>query len=419
MKTLIELYKNQPSLWNKELPFHRFKDKRQLTLEETTKELNKSLSLQMNWKEVADIISYIYRKHRIDFKRLRRYEEERRDTKAKKYKRCWFFDELYFLRPKPVMQLKKLDAALPDLSAHQVIKIIEIYKAFPHLWNSNLIEFICSNKRHAASMEMLKSLETNLDIKINMAALEEYLRGLHCYFSREKCRRKTNNVTTKTKNCNEDYYEHLMYLYDHEGPFNCPDCKRILTKPLLYKIHKATHDDSIPFVCSQCQREFKTMQSYTVHAKRHFEDLEYACSQCDKKFVAYGVLRLHLLTHTGDRPYCCEICGASYRQVQCLNRHRRRHEKRYSHVCQICAKGYYSKKTYEDHMNSHMNIRQHICALCGKGFITSKALKTHAVTHEDARNHACKLCGKTFKLKIGVLQHMRTHGTRAELEDKH
>lgn len=404
-------------MWNKELPFYRFKDKRQASFDETAKQLNHKLKLELTWKDVAEIISYIYRKHRLDFKRIRRYEEERKDSKAKKYKRCWFFDELHFLRPKPATQLRKLDSNLPDLTAEQVIKIIEIYREFPHLWNSNLIEFICSNKRNSAYNEMLKSIETNMGIKISVTALEEYLRTLHYYFSREKCLRK-KNIANRSKTRTEDYYEHLLFLYDHEGPFNCSECKRVLEKPLLFKIHKASHDDSVPFVCSQCNREFKTMQSYTVHAKRHFEDLEFACNLCDKKFVAYGVLRLHLLTHTGDRPYCCEICGASYRQVQCLNRHRRRHEKRYSHVCQICAKGYYNKKTYEDHMNSHMNIRQHICQICGKGFITSKALKTHAVTHEDARNHACKLCGKTFKLKIGVLQHMRTHGTRIEVEDR-
>ncbi|KAM7347750.1 uncharacterized protein ACRADG_007236 [Cochliomyia hominivorax] len=418
MKILIELYKNQPNLWNKDLPFYRFRDKRQGFLEETTKDLNNKLDSQYTWKEVSDIISYIYRKHRDDFKRLRLYEEEdKNSSKDTKYKRCWFFDDLYFLRPKPVIQLQKLDTNLPDLTPEQVIKIIQIYREFPHLWNSNLIEFICSNKRHEAQIAMLKSLETNMSINISQTALEEYLRTLHYYFSREK-RLRQKNVESNLKNLAEDYYEHLMYLYDHEGPFNCNECNRSFSKPLGFKVHKSNHDDSVPFVCSQCNKEFKTIQSYTVHAKRHFEDLEFVCNVCNRKFVTYADLRVHLLTHSGDRPYCCEICGTSYRHIQCFKRHQRRHEKRYTHTCHICSKGYYSKDRYDDHMNSHMNIRQHICQLCGKGFITSRALKTHSVTHEDARNHACKLCGKTFKLKIGVLQHMRTHGSRVESEDK-
>lgn len=417
MKILIEYYKNHPNLWNKDSPYYRLKDKKQESLEEIANEMNTKLNLNLTWKEISLIISYIYQKHRVDFKRLRHYEEKFKNFDDKKYKKCWFFDHLDFLRPKSVIQLQKLNESLPDLTKEQVLQIIQIYREFPHLWNSNLIEFICSNKRHAAHNEMLKSLKQQMNINISVTVLEEYLRTIHHYFSKEKRLRKKNNPN-KAKNQGEDFYEHLQFLYDHEGPFNCSECKRILPKPLLYKLHKSSHDGSIPLLCSQCNKEFKTMQSYTVHAKRHFEDLEFACSICNKKFVAYGVLRLHLITHTGDRPYCCEICGVSYRQVQCLNRHRRRHEKRYSHTCHLCSKGYYSKKTYEDHMNSHMNIRQYICQLCGKGFITAKALKTHAVTHEDARNHACKLCGKTFKLKIGVLQHMRTHGSRFESDDK-
>ncbi|XP_065365116.1 zinc finger protein 615-like [Calliphora vicina] len=418
MQTLIELYKNQPNLWNKDLPFYRFRDKRQSFLEETTKDLNNKLNSKYTCKEVSDIITYIYRKHREDFKRLRLYEEDDKTPKDMKYKRCWFFDDLYFLRPKTEMQLQKLDANLPDLTTEQVTKIIQIYREFPHLWNTNLVEFICTNKRHEAYIEMMKSLETNMNINISVTVLEEYLRTIHYYFSREKRLRKQKKIDAKLKNPAEDYYEHLLYLYDHEGPFNCSECNRLFAKPLGFKVHKSTHDDSIPFTCSQCNKEFKTIQSYTVHAKRHFEDLEFACTECNRKFVAYADLRVHLLTHSGDRPYFCEICGTSYRHVQCFKRHQRRHEKRYTHTCHICSKGYYSKDRYDDHMNSHMNIRQHICQLCGKGFITSRALKTHSVTHEDARNHACKLCGKTFKLKIGVLQHMRTHGSRFEIEDK-
>ncbi|XP_065365593.1 zinc finger protein 615-like [Calliphora vicina] len=418
MQTLIELYKNQPNLWNKDLHFYHFRDKRQSFLEETTKDLNNKLNSKFTYKEVSDIINYIYRKHRKDFKRLRLYEEDEKTSNDKKYKRCWFYDDLYFLRPKTKIQLQKLDVNLPDLTTEQVTKIIQIYREFPHLWNTNLVEFMCTNKRHEAYIEMLKSLETNMNININVTVLEEYLRTIHYYFSREKRLRKQKKIDAKSKTPAEDYYEHLLYLYDHEGPFNCSECNRLFEKTLGFKVHKSTHDDSIPFTCSQCKKEFKTIKSYTIHAKRHFEDLEFVCTECNRKFVAYADLRVHLLTHSGNGPHFCEICGTSYPRIHSFKRHQRRHEKRYTHTCHICSKGYYSKDRYDDHMNSHMNIRQHICQLCGKGFITSRALKTHSVTHEDARNHACKLCGKTFKLKIGVLQHMRTHGSRFEIEDK-
>lgn len=211
IKTLIELYKNKPNLWNKDLHFYRLKDKRQATLEEITKDLNNKLNSTLTCKEVSDIISYIYLKHRTDFKRLRRYEEDERYSKDKNYKRSWFFDDLYFLRPQQVIQLQKLDSNLPDLTSEEVIQIIQIYREFPHLWNSNLIEFICSNKRHAAYIEMLKSLETKMNIKISITVLEEYLRSIHNYFSREKRLRKKN---TKAKKNVDEYYDQLLYLFD-------------------------------------------------------------------------------------------------------------------------------------------------------------------------------------------------------------
>lgn len=417
IKILIEAYKNQPNLWNKNFPLYRFKDKRQTFLEELAKDVNSALNLKLTWKEASELITYIRRKHREEYRRLQYHKDKHNSDK--KYKLSWFFEDLHFLRSESEIQLHKIGSNLPDLTTDQIIKIIEIYKEYPHLWNSKLIEYICSNKRHDAYIDMLKKLETNLSVRIGQHNLEEYLRTIHNYFSREK-RLRANYSHSKgpDKKRSVDYYEHLLYLTDHEGPFQCPDCNRIYSKPLGFKMHMSRHNNAAPFVCSQCSKEFKTIPSYTTHAKRHLEDYEFVCKECDKKFVNYQDLKVHLLTHSGDRPYCCEICGAAYRHVQCFKRHQRRHEKRFSHQCHICSKGYYSKDRYDDHMNSHMNIRSHVCKLCGKGFITSRALKTHAVTHEDVRNHACKLCGKTFKLKIGVLQHMRTHGSKVEIEDK-
>ncbi|KAM7347749.1 uncharacterized protein ACRADG_007235 [Cochliomyia hominivorax] len=428
--TLIDLYKEQPNLWNKYSPFFRLKDKRKQHFEEITQDLNKKCSLELTWNETAEIIAHICAKHRDDFKRMHytKKKGKKSNKKTGKYERksvkkvkcCWFYDNLHFLRSKTIIRLQNLDSNLPDLTTEQIIKILEIYKGFPHLWNTYLIENICSNKRNDALEEMLKILESDMNIKIDINALEQYIHTIHDYFSREK--RKKLGISTaedlqnSTKNNSPNFFEHMTFLEDHEGPFNCPECNGIYTKPLCFRIHKAKHNDSIALKCSQCEQEFKTVSSYTTHAKRHLEDLQFTCKVCNMKLLRHSDLKIHLLTHTDARPYCCEICGASYRQSNSFRKHQRQHEKRFSHTCHICSKGYYTKYRYVDHMNSHMNIRSHICNICGKGFITSRALKTHSVTHEDARNHACKLCGKTFKLKIGVLQHMRTHGSKVETE---
>ncbi|XP_065363684.1 zinc finger protein 432-like [Calliphora vicina] len=432
---LIELYKKQPNLWDKYAPFYRLKDKKKQYLEEITQDLNKMCSLELSWDETAEIISHINAKHRDNFKRMHYQNNKKKETKGKKsnkkpskYERkpekkvklCWFYDDLHFLRSKVIIRMQHLDTNLPDLTLEQIKEILKIYEGFPNLWNTHLIENICLNKRNDAIDEMLKALESNMNLKIDGCTLERYLHTIHEYCSREKRRRlgiSTPEDLQHTKKDNSpNYYEHMTFLEDHEGPFNCSECSGIYTKPLCYRIHKSQHDGSAALKCSQCDQEFKTVASYTTHAKRHLEDLQFICKICNMKFLRHSDLKIHLLTHTDARPYCCEICGASYRQSNSFRKHQRQHQKRFSHTCHICSKGYYTKYRYVDHMNSHMNIRSHVCNICGKGFITSRALKTHAVTHEDARNHACKLCGKTFKLKIGVLQHMRTHGSKVETE---
>lgn len=430
---LIDFYKNQSDLWNKFSPYYRLRDKRKQLFEEITANLNKKCSLQLTGDQVAEIMSYICSKHRDDFKRIQGYQAANKKSKKinkkpgkyekktdKVIKRSWFFDELDFLRSKAIIHMQKLDNNLPDLTPEQVIQIISIYQGFPHLWNTHLIENICSNKRHDALAEMLNVLQSKMDIKINETVLEQYLRSMHNYFGKEKRQRLENTAAEDLKktNTSNNYYEHMAFLEDHEGPFSCPECNGLYTKPLCFRVHRAQHDGSMPLICSQCKQSFKSVASYTTHAKRHLEDLQFICKECNMKFLRHSDLKIHLLTHTDARPYCCEICGASYRQSNSFRKHQRRHEKRFSHTCHICFKGYYTKYRYVDHMNSHMNIRSYICKTCGKGFITSRALKTHAVTHEEARNHACNLCGKTFKLKIGVLQHMRTHGSRVESDKK-
>ncbi|XP_023303577.2 zinc finger protein 846-like [Lucilia cuprina] len=429
--TLIDLYKNQPNLWDRYSPFYRLKDKRNQFLEDITQELNAKCSLELSSNDTGEILAFICSKHKDDLKKMR-YQNRRKKGKKnsktprkyeikseKKTKYYWFFDHLHFLRSKVVFRMEHLDSDLPDLTSEQIIKILEIYKSFPHLWNTYLIEHICLNKRNDALDEMLKSLEANMNLKISTNVLEQYIHTIHEYCAREK--RKKLGISTpddlqNSSNSSPNYYEHMTFLEDHEGPLSCPECNHIYNKPLCFRIHKAQHDGSPALKCSQCDQECKTVASYTTHAKRHLDDLQFACKECGTKFLRHTDLQKHMVTHTDARPYCCEICGASYRHSTSFRKHQRQHEKRYSHTCHICSKGYYRKYRYIDHMNSHMNIRQHICNICGKGFITSRALKTHAVTHEEARNHACKLCGKTFKLKIGVLQHMRTHGSKVETE---
>lgn len=379
-------------------------------------ELNEQHNINITWNQVATVIVHLCRKYREDLKSIKN------NTKEEKYIPSWFFEELHFLKPfcenNPIA---KLDSHMPELLPEQITQILEIYKGLPHLWNTQIIEHYCKNKTNAAKKEMLQLLETKMNLKITEPILEDYFRTINNYFTRVK-RYKTEGKTKRRNkvledNAKEDYYEHMLFLYDHVGFFKCSECKRTFKSPLYLKIHQSQEHGLKPPTCSLCQKEFKSVNTYTSHAKRHMNDLDHECSECGKKFLHSNELRIHMRNHTGAKPFCCEICGASFRHIQGFSNHHRRHIKKYLHTCEICSKGFYSKDRYNDHMNSHSNTRSQICNVCGKAFITKRSLQQHVVVHDDVRRHACKLCGKTFKHKTGVNQHMRTHGV-ANSEEK-
>lgn len=416
---LIEAYRNQPSLWNKNFPFLRHKLKRQNCLQKIADELNEQQNLSITWNQVASLIVYLCKKYREDLKGIKDVKEN-----EEKYNTSWFFKDLNFL--KPFMEnnpIAKLDSHLPDLLPDQIIQILEIYEAQPYLWNTQLIEHYCKNKIDAAKQEMLQVIETKMGLKIRENILDDYLRTINNCFTRAKRNKsnmkgnKNNNDTNVEDKTQEDYYEHMFFLYDHVGFFKCSECQRSFKSPLYLKIHQTKVHGSEPFSCSLCKKLFKSVTAYTNHAKRHMEDFNHECKECGKKFLHSTELRIHMRNHTGAKPFCCEICGASFRHIQGFSNHHRRHIKNYLHTCDICSKGFYSKDRFNDHMNAHSNKRTQVCNVCGKAFITKRSLQQHVVIHDDIRRHSCKLCGKTFKQKTGVNQHMRTHGI-ANSEEK-
>lgn len=409
LTVLIAAYRDQPELWNKNLPHFGNKLKRREYMIKIAEDLKMNHNININGSQVSAIVVHLYRKYQDDLHRAQDKDDNRKQQSVKP----WYLQQLSFIEPHLENYcLEILDANHPVLLPEQIVQILNIYQNLPHLWNSNLIEHHCKNKRHESIVEMLNQLETEMHLKINENLLEQYLRAIHVNFSREKRRilnvKKSNKLHNNEQTRN-NYYDQLEFLYDHVPPLRCSVCGADFISPLHFKMHRSSHDATMPFTCSQCNKTFKRVNVYTSHAKRHFEDLNYVCKECGKKFVNYTNLRLHMRIHTGDKPYCCEMCGDSFRFLQTLSNHRRRHEKRYLHTCKICSQGFYSKMRHDDHMNSHNNIRSHICDICSKAFITKRALKQHKVVHEDVRNHACRLCGKTFKHKTGVNQHMKTH----------
>lgn len=407
--SLIEAYKEQTQLWNQKFPQFRLKkhhDKYLLKIQEDLKEKH---NLQMSNSQIASVITYLCRKYRQDLKRIK-LSEIHGDMLDDKSQPTWFFEHLEFLKAiveKTLVASLNKSSRKANLEPGQIIQIVGIYERFPHLWNTDLIENVCKNKKLEALAQMQAVVEEEVKLKLNENALKSHIHFIQNHFSKIK---RCAVIEGQTKN--DKFYKHMHFLMEHVGPFKCewPECGQVFKSPLTFKVHKSQHDGSTALKCSLCQKEYSNSGPYIAHGRRHMEDLSAECKECGKKFLVASDLKIHMRSHTGVQPYCCEVCGISFRHSTSLNVHRRRHEKQYLHKCPICSKGFYKKDRMNDHIRSHNNIRDFACKICGKAFKTRKTLKQHEVIHEDARNHVCSLCGKAFKLKVGLLQHMRTHG---------
>lgn len=361
---------------------------------------------------VTAVIKRIRQDYRERLKRLKSNEQRGTAVKTKPVP-SWYFGKLEFLEPfLDTYSIVKLDSQRTQLKSEQIIKILKIYKKFSHLWDTNLLENVCTNKRTEALEQMSKTVNAELRLKINKNSLKSYLEAIHGHFSREKA-----FIITKKGNASENisaYYEHMMFLYDHVGPFICSGCGRRLRNPLHSKVHEIKCYGADPLKCAQCGKTYEQVEPYIAHARRHMNDLSEKCKECGKMFMRPADLRIHMRGHNGIKPYFCELCGMSFTMPSSLKEHKRRHDKQYVAFCSICSKGFYTNDKLKIHMYIHSNVRNFACKTCGKAFKTKKTLHAHEFTHEEGRNHPCPLCGKMYKNRIGVHQHLRTHRNNAE-----
>lgn len=400
-------------MWNLNYPTQlRRKDERTKSLQQIAEELENVIHLQITRDQVSAIIVHLRLKYRERLKCDRDVDVEPGTSLKDDTLPLWVFQSLAFL--KPFMEynpIAMLDTQQQDLAPEQIIHILDIYKRCPYLWDTNLMEHYCYNKRHEGLQQMIKLVDLEMGIDVDESALLKYLRCLNVYFAREK---RIEMGIIKTKEGRSDYFEHMAFLDAHVGPFICNECNKKFKSPIYLKEHKSQHDGTIPLHCPLCKHEFKTATAYIAHARRHMGDLAEECKECGKRFLKPVELRIHMRSHTGDKPFCCELCGTSFRQQQAFLAHKRKHENKFVIFCPICSKGFYTKTKMNIHIAIHYDVRNFVCGICGKAFKTKKTLQNHEFTHEEGRNHECDLCGKLFKNKINLGHHKRTHGNNTK-----
>ncbi|XP_005184501.2 transcriptional repressor CTCF [Musca domestica] len=254
-----------------------------------TRDINSKCHLNVSSEDVANILEYFYQQYREYLMCLT-------DTKATKYsKPRWYFEYLDFLDTPKEGNILQIDEHPSILSQEEIIEIIDIYKGYPFLWNTDLAEYCCTNPRHEALENMLWTLEVQLKIKVSQNALKKYIRCLHNYFQKEKVRRMRN---TNLKHLTDVLYNKMDFLSKHIGPFRCSECNLEVKCPFTLKIHKfGIHGGDLPFTCSTCHTQFRSLNSYVFHAKKHVQDLSIECKICDKRFLHSYELKKHMFSH--------------------------------------------------------------------------------------------------------------------------
>ncbi|XP_073828393.1 uncharacterized protein [Musca autumnalis] len=408
----INAYQSEEQLWNRKRYPHklRYTDK-QLSLKIIAASIETQQNIQLSLNQVEYIIRYIrndYKDKLIQFKSV----EERKAAAESNTVPKWYFEKLSFLDPY-LIKVKRKVAHRRHLTPEHISQILEIYKRFPILWNTNLLENLCTNKQEEAIQQMTIAVRNEMGLKIRESSLKNYLNKIQDFFYRDK----SEAMNSRRNRTNEKpiYFEHMMFLNDHIGPFECTVCGRRFKNRLYYKMHLyQQHQQGEPITCSICNKIYEKVEPYVAHVKRHLGDLRDECKICGKRFIRAADLRLHMRTHTGLKPYCCEICGLSFSISSSLKIHLRRHNKDYRVYCEICNRGFYGRDFLRVHMATHTNERNFPCSVCGKAFRSKDDLRKHLTIHVDTRNYPCTLCGKMFKNRYGVKQHMRTHRLKRE-----
>uniref|UniRef100_A0A1I8N5G2 Uncharacterized protein n=1 Tax=Musca domestica TaxID=7370 RepID=A0A1I8N5G2_MUSDO len=411
--TFIEAYKKQPRLWNwKQYPSKLNSSKeREKYWSQIAAEIRNNLNIEITCKYVSAVIRRIRNGYAIKLNRLKSYEQRGGTLKSRNIPQ-WYFNKMQFLEPfLNNYSIVEIGVQRQPLETEEIIQILEIYKRFPHLWNTNLVENVCTNKRDEALSQMIEALQSELSLQVDDVALKKYLYCIHGHFTTEKAKMLHKKTSPKDISI---YYEHMLFLDEHVGPFYCSECGKKHKNPLQLKVHESLSHGLEPLKCPLCVKTYTNVQAYTFHARRHMNDTSEVCRVCGKTFIKVVDLTAHMRGHNGIKPYFCEICGSSFTMPSSLTEHKKRHSAQNKEHCSICSKAFFSKRRLNMHLLTHSNSRSFVCNICGKAFKTKKTMRAHETIHEDSRNHPCTLCGKMFKNRIGVTQHLRTHRNNAD-----
>ncbi|XP_014091767.3 uncharacterized protein [Bactrocera oleae] len=417
---LIELYRQNPLLWDPDHADFKTRVRRRNVWRQLTAQLNAHFQMRYTWVKL----------HRKMHDYIKYYRRERQRIELEGGRTRWcFYDDFAFLNE--VLVEQSSDAPKLLLNKQQNLKIIEVYAAHPQLWNTNH----ALHKRRHLRQNIFKAMSDQLrdahNIIISPLRLKQRIVEFRCTYRLEKERRCTSEQRGATYEPCYEYYQLLSFLDAHIAPFNCAECsalfkkhteierhmrqthsknknKTIVTQNASRKAHE-TKTVTLENVCHICGISFTLSRNLMCHLKRHANQREYMCAYCPKKFFDGATLRVHERSHTKSRPYVCEQCGAGYATGSKLNQHLKRHNGQRDFPCELCDKAFYTAFECERHMRTHMNVREKVCPICGRDFGVGSGYYAHMLLHTGVKRYKCKMCCKQFAQFAGLYKHRKRY----------
>ncbi|XP_011203194.3 uncharacterized protein LOC105226113 [Bactrocera dorsalis] len=417
---LIELYGQNPLLWDPDHADFRARVRRRNVWRQITAQLNAHFQKHYTWTKV----------HRKMHDYIKYYRRERQRIELEGGCTRWcFYDDFAFLNE--VLAEQSSDAPKLLLNKQQNMKIIEVYAAHPQLWDTNHALY----KRRRLRQSIFKAISDQLrdahNVNISTLKLKQRIVEFRCTYRMEKERRCATEQRGGTYEPCYEYYQLLSFLDAHIAPFQCAECsaqfkkhteierhmrqahsknkKKTIIKQRAKSIAREAKPVTLENVCHICGISFTLSRNLMCHLKRHTNQREYKCVHCPKKFFDGATLRVHERSHTKSRPYVCDQCGAGYATGSKLNQHLKRHSGQRDFTCELCDKAFYTAFECERHMRTHMNIREKVCPICGKDFGVGSGYYAHMLLHTGVKRYKCKMCGKQFAQFAGLYKHRRRY----------
>lgn len=239
---------------------------------------------------------------------------------------------------------------------NQIPALIQIYKHYECLWNTNHIDFRFKNKRDEALIGMQYKIQLELNVKISLQNLKNEIQKLRKCFRDEKRWQIIKNRSFRPVEF--EHYAEMSFLEAHIGPFKCKSCGEIMKTHDNYRVHVAGHEGNLPFKCSICNKGFMLLSNYISHLRRHSNNFPYKCDVCSEKFVTSLQLNMHKRGHIKQkqRTFKCTQCPAIFTLLHDLCKHTETNHYRPCFPCGLCSDIFYKRKQLTVHMkNVHLD----------------------------------------------------------------